>query len=66
MDWMLLALGTRNVTAGLPNPHEALVCLAIAAAGTTAVGWWASRLEALRLRRERDELLAATPAGGVH
>ena len=66
MGWMLLALGTRNVTAGLLDTHQALICLAIALAGTTAVGWWASRLETLRLRRERDELLAATPAGGIH
>ena len=66
MLWILLALGTRNVTPGLPDAGEALACFLIALAGTAAVGWWGSRLEASRLTRERDALAAATPAAGVH
>jgi hypothetical protein len=50
----------------VPDTHAAMVCFVIALGATTAVGWWASRLEGLRLRRERDALLAATPAGGIH
>ena len=66
MGWILLALSSRGVTAGVPDTHSAMVCFVIALGGTTAVGWWASRLEGLRLRRERDALLAATPAAGIH
>jgi hypothetical protein len=63
---ILLALGTRAVTPGLPDPYAMVVSFAAALAGTTAVGWWASRLESLRIQREQDALLAATPAAGVH
>ena len=63
---ILLALGTRSVTPGLPDSGQALACFVIALAGTTAVGCWASRVESLRLQREQDALLAATPAAGVH
>jgi hypothetical protein len=63
---ILLALSSRGVTAGMPDPHAALVCFAIALGGTTAVGWWASRLESQRVRRERDALLAAPAAAGIH
>jgi hypothetical protein len=66
MGWILLALSSRGVTPGLPNAHEALVCFVVALAGTSAVGWWASRLEGARLRRERDALAAATPVAGIH
>lgn len=66
MGAILLALGTRNVTPGLPDTMTSVVCFLIALAGTAGVGWWGSRLERDRVRRELDALAAATPVGGVH
>lgn len=66
MGAILLALGTRSVTPGPPDATTSIVSFLIALAGTAAVGWWGSRLERDRIRRELEELAAATPVGGIH
>lgn len=66
MSAILLALGTRYVTPGPPDAATSVLCFLIALAGTAAVGWWGSRIERDKVRRELDALAAATPVGGVH
>lgn len=66
MGAILVALGSRSVTPGLPDATTVVASAAIALAGTAAVAWWGHRLERDRIRRELDELAAATPVGGIH
>jgi hypothetical protein len=65
MGAILLALSSRGVMPGPPDPITAVICLALALAGTFGIGLWGHRLEQARRRRQID-LAEAMQPGGIH